>query len=114
MDFLKSLINVSPTLTPPPEATMVVVKPIHPYYPTEIEIIDFVANDMSVLQLLATFAAGCAVILSLTWLLASSVAPRLRTTDKLIALWFCLCRETVALRKRHVLTGTRWIHSPLL
>jgi len=70
---------------------MVVVKPVHPFYPTNIEILNFVANDQSVPQLLATFAAGCGLILGLTWFIASRFAPRLRTVDKLIVLWFCLC-----------------------
>ncbi|EXJ61756.1 hypothetical protein A1O7_02186 [Cladophialophora yegresii CBS 114405] len=90
MDFLKNLMS-SPTAPSPAEPTVVVVKPVHPYYPTEIEILNFVANDLTVPQLLATFATGCAVILGLTWFLASRFAPRLKKTDKLIAIWFCLC-----------------------
>ncbi|EXJ66274.1 cholestenol delta-isomerase [Cladophialophora psammophila CBS 110553] len=90
MDFLKNLM-ASPPPVPPPEPKVVVTKPIHPYYPTEIEIVNFAANEMSVPELLATFATGCTIILSLTWFLTSSLAPRLRVVDKVIALWFCLC-----------------------
>ncbi|KIW88191.1 uncharacterized protein Z519_11302 [Cladophialophora bantiana CBS 173.52] len=90
MDFLKNLMAFSPPL-PPPEPKVVVTKPIHPYYPTEIEIVNFAANEMSVPELLAAFATGCTIILSLTWFLTSSLAPRLRVVDKVIALWFCLC-----------------------
>jgi hypothetical protein len=113
MDFLKKLIS-SPPAPSPPEAAVVVVKPVHPYYPTEIEILNFVANDMTVPQLLATFAAGCTVILGLTWFLASSFAPRLKKTDKLTALWFCLCMESLVFAKRWILMCSRRLHSPLL
>ena len=93
MEFLRNLLNSSPTSPSSPPLAAAVVKSVHPFYPTEIEIHNFVANDQSVLQLLATFAAGCTVILGLTWVLASSLAPRLKTTDKFIVLWFCLCME---------------------
>ena len=72
-------------------------KTIHPYYPPEIDIINFAANEMTVPQLLATFATGCAIILSLTWFLTSSLAPRLKGGDKAIALWFCLCKRRAVL-----------------
>jgi len=92
MDFLRNLVN-SATTAPLSNDTVVVAveEAIHPYYPTEIEILNFVANDRGVVQLLTIFAAGCAVILGLAWFFASSFAPRLRTADKFIALWFCLC-----------------------
>lgn len=70
------------------------LKVAHPFYPVGVEIVNFIANDKTVLQLLASFATGCAVILSATWLLTSAVAPRLRTMDKIIVLWFCLCKKT--------------------
>ncbi|OAP64407.1 hypothetical protein AYL99_00379 [Fonsecaea erecta] len=89
MDFFKNLI-ASPS-APPPEPVTVMAKTIHPYYPTEIDIANFAANEMSVPQLLATFAAGCTIILSLTWFLTSSLAPRLRVGEKATVLWFCLC-----------------------
>jgi len=78
---------------PPPPIPTTVMKPIHPFYPTEIEIVNFIANDMTVSQLLAAFAAGCVVILSTTWFLASRVAPRLKVMDKIIVLWFCLSEK---------------------
>jgi hypothetical protein len=95
MDFLKSLQTLFEPEQPAPALKTVTtaVDPIHPFYPKEIQILNFVANDLSLLQLLSSFAAGCAVILSLTWLLASTFGPRLKTVDKFIALWFCLCRE---------------------
>lgn len=93
MDFLKSLLNADSASRTPPEPSPAVVLPTHPYYPTHIEIPGFVAHDLTVPQLLGAFAAGCSVILSSTWLLASAFAPRMRTLDKFIALWFCLSME---------------------
>jgi hypothetical protein len=95
MDFLKNILN-SPTVTSMAasnEPTVAVVKSVHPYYPTNIEIVGFAANSLNVIELLTYFAAGCTTILGLTWFLASSFAPRLRTGDKFTALWFCLCKR---------------------
>ena len=80
MNFFRHLASSAPSPPSPlpAEPTVVVVKPIHPYYPTEIEILNFVANDLPVPQMLAIFAVGCVAILSLTWYLASNFAPRLR------------------------------------
>jgi len=66
------------------------LKIVHPFYPVGVEIVNFIANDLTVLQLLAAFGAGCAVILSATWFLTSAFAPRLKKTDRLAVLWFCL------------------------
>ncbi|KIW43714.1 uncharacterized protein PV06_04787 [Exophiala oligosperma] len=77
------------TAQPPPEPVKV-LQPLHPFYPAGVEIANFVANDKTVAQLLAVFAAGCAVILGATWLLTGRLAPRLKTMDKVIVLWFCL------------------------
>lgn len=86
MNFLRRTAHPSPE---PVEA----LKPLHPFYPVGVEIANFVANDKTVAQLLAVFAAGCAVILGATWLLAGNLAPRLRTMDKVIVLWFCLSKD---------------------
>ncbi|KIX07311.1 uncharacterized protein Z518_01964 [Rhinocladiella mackenziei CBS 650.93] len=80
--------NVSPP--PPPPVPAPELKPLHPFYPSEIEIVNFIANDMTVLQLLAAFGSGCAVILSATWFLVSTVAPGLKAKDRIMVLWFCL------------------------
>ncbi|EXJ91071.1 hypothetical protein A1O1_04178 [Capronia coronata CBS 617.96] len=66
------------------------LKALHPYFPVETELVNFIANDMTLFQLLAAFGSGCAVILSAAWLLASNVSPRLKTRDKFVVLWFCL------------------------
>ncbi|OQV06014.1 hypothetical protein CLAIMM_10657 [Cladophialophora immunda] len=65
-------------------------KALHPFYPAGVEIINFSANDKNVVQLLAIFGIGCAVILSAAWFTTSSFAPRLKATEKWTVLWFCL------------------------
>jgi len=91
MDFLRNLIDSAAAPSLSKETVVAVQEAIHPYYPTEIKILNFVANDRGVVELLTIFAIGCTAILGLAWFLASSFAPRLRTADKWIALWFCLC-----------------------
>ncbi|KAK4943398.1 hypothetical protein LTR10_017072 [Elasticomyces elasticus] len=83
MNFLK---KATPSL---PE-TVADLKAVHPFYPVGVEIANFIANDKTVGQLLGVFAAGCVVILSATWFLASKAAPQLNKKDKLVVLWFCL------------------------
>ncbi|EXJ92690.1 hypothetical protein A1O3_01242 [Capronia epimyces CBS 606.96] len=74
----------------PPPVPLPEIKALHPYFPIETEIVNFIANDMDLFQLLATFGACCVVVLSAGWLIASRVSPRLKTGDKLAVLWFCL------------------------
>lgn len=68
-------------------------KPLHPFYPLGVEVVNYLANDKDVLQLLTSFAIGCAGILSLAWFAASKCAPQLRAVDKLVVLWFTLSKR---------------------
>jgi hypothetical protein len=87
MNFFKKAV-------PSPLAEPVhVLQPIHPFYPVGVEVANFIANDKTVVQLLATFAIGCAAVLGATWLLAGRLAPRLKATDKAAVLWFCLSKD---------------------
>lgn len=64
--------------------------PSHPYFPVGVEIVNYVANDKDFVTLVSTFAAGCAVILGLSWLAVAKFYPRVRRQDKWIILWFIL------------------------
>ncbi|KKY15818.1 putative ebp domain-containing protein [Diplodia seriata] len=64
--------------------------PLHPYYPLEVEIAGYLANDYTVAQLLASFATGCAVVFLVTYLVAKKLRPTLRGTELLQILWFVL------------------------
>lgn len=66
-------------------------QPPHPFYPLEANIVGYLANEISVLQLLGLFAAGCAVILGFTLVLVRAHNPRLPSSEKAIILWFVLC-----------------------
>lgn len=89
--------------TPPPEP-----KIVHPFYPVEIEIVDFVANDKSVPQLLVPFLGGLVVILATAWLSASRFAPHLRALDKTILLWFILSRAAEAADGSRLIVDVSW------
>jgi len=77
-------------MMPPPPAAAPELEAIHPFFPVGVEIVNFIANDLTVIQLLAAFGTGCALILTTTWLLTTRLAPRLKTMDKMAVLWFCL------------------------
>ncbi|KAF2087060.1 Emopamil-binding protein [Saccharata proteae CBS 121410] len=64
--------------------------PPHPYYPLEVEIIGYLANDWTVPALLASFAAGCALIFGVTYVLVKRTRPQLPATELLTILWFVL------------------------
>ena len=114
MDFLRNLINSAPATPLPTVSVGAVNEAIHPFYPTHIEIRDFIANDRGVVELLSLFAVGCVVILGLTWFLASSFAPHLGSADKWTVLWFCLCMGKAAHKKERTLTASRRFHPLVL
>ena len=117
MDLLKKLISSAPNPVPDVDQSTLdtVAKAVsHPYYPTHIEIPNFVAHDKGAVQILTTFALGCAFILGTTYFLVSYFSPRLRTADKFITLWFCLCKERVAYPGGRLLTSGRRLYSPVL
>lgn len=65
--------------------------PFHPYYPLDLEIPHYLANQWDTFTLVSIFAAGCAAIFSSTYLLVMRVRPRISTADLLTLLWFVLC-----------------------
>lgn len=67
--------------------------PPHPYYPIEIEIVGYLANDYSVPTLLALFATGCAVILGFTHYVAKIRNPDLPASEIVRIMWFVLCKS---------------------
>ncbi|KZF24081.1 EBP domain-containing protein [Xylona heveae TC161] len=64
--------------------------PVHPYYPLEIQIVGYVANQLSVPHLLVSFAAGCAAIFSITTVIVTKIRPHLPRSELLTVLWFVL------------------------
>ncbi|KUJ12347.1 EBDP4, emopamil-binding protein [Mollisia scopiformis] len=65
--------------------------PSHPYYPLDIKLINYLANDKDPLFLISVFATGCIIILTTTILLIRKTNPTLPTSDFFTVLWFVMC-----------------------
>ena len=78
--------------------------PLHPYYPIEAQIAGYVANKWNTLELCSLFAAGCAVIFSITYTIVKRVRPNVSASDLVVILWFVLCTSRVGQRE------TRGVH----
>lgn len=68
----------------------IIPQPPHPFYPVEANIVGYLANEWSMLQLLAAFGSGCAVILGLTLAAVMRHNPTLPPREKATILWFVL------------------------
>jgi len=64
--------------------------PPHPYYPLELEIVGYLANDWHFLTLLAIFASGCFAVFSATYAIAKRMRPQIPTSELLTIMWFVL------------------------
>lgn len=78
----------------------------HPYYPLELEIVSYLANEWSVPTLLGVFAGVCATILFATLAIVNKVHPNLRGSDKAAIWWFVLCEFPIPYVKCFSLTIT--------
>ncbi|KAJ9631952.1 hypothetical protein H2203_000353 [Taxawa tesnikishii (nom. ined.)] len=61
--------------------------PPHPYYPVEVEIAGYVANEKGVLELLSIFAAGCTVLFFGTYLVSKKIHPKLPGSEVITVMW---------------------------
>jgi cholestenol delta-isomerase len=66
-------------------------EPLHPYYPLEVEIIGYLANDWHFLTLIAIFAGVCVVVFGITYVVAHWVNPKVGRGELGIVMWFVLC-----------------------
>lgn len=64
----------------------------HPYYPLEVEIASYLANEWSMAYLLTVFFGLCAAILLITLTVVKRVHPNLHSADKAAIWWFILCK----------------------
>lgn len=62
----------------------------HPYYPLEVEIASYLANEWSMQVLLAIFTAICATIFFGTLAVVNRVHPNLPSSEKAAIWWFVL------------------------
>jgi cholestenol delta-isomerase len=63
----------------------------HPFYPLEVEIANYLANEWSMQVLLSIFTVLCATIFFGTKYFVSRVHPHLPSTEKAAIWWFVLC-----------------------
>ena len=63
----------------------------HPYYPLEVEIASYLANEYSVPLLLGVFAALCAAIVVVTRVCVKKWHPNLPGREKAAIWWFVIC-----------------------
>ena len=63
----------------------------HPYFPLEVEIASYLANEWSVPTLLGIFAALCATVVFGTKAIVSRVHPNLPSTERAAIWWLVLC-----------------------
>ncbi|KAB8230089.1 EXPERA domain-containing protein [Aspergillus alliaceus] len=68
--------------------------PLHPYYPLDAPITDYVPNDASLLRLLTTASIGTATLLGTVFSLTSVLRPNLSKADRFAILWFFLSGST--------------------
>ena len=64
----------------------------HPFYPLEVEIANYLANEWSMQVLLTIFTAVCATIFFGTRYLVNRVHPHLPSSEKAAIWWFVLCK----------------------
>ncbi|KAL3424763.1 3-beta-hydroxysteroid-Delta(8),Delta(7)-isomerase 2 [Phlyctema vagabunda] len=62
----------------------------HPYYPLEVEIASYLANEWSVPVLLGIFFTGCAAIVFGTRLTVKRIYPNLPRSEKCAIWWFII------------------------
>ncbi|XP_077996993.1 3-beta-hydroxysteroid-Delta(8),Delta(7)-isomerase-like [Glandiceps talaboti] len=63
----------------------------HPYWPRDLVIPSYVANEMNQLQLLVMVFGSFGVILVATWILSGRSKKQLALSQRLHLCWFCLC-----------------------
>lgn len=95
MEAVESALGLNGSTSPPA---------LHPYYPLEVEIIGYLANEWSVITLLSIFAAGIAALLGVTRIVAKKIQPSIADTELLCVMWFILSELAT---RRHWSIGRR-------
>lgn len=75
--------------------------PLHPFYPLELELLEYVANTRKITELLTGFFATWGLILAVTYVISKKYNPKLSNVDTAAVLWFVLC-EFALLQKAPV------------
>ena len=72
--------------------TTKLIHAVHPFYPSEVEIVGYLANQWSVPILLGIFAGGTLSILSVTLAFVKRFNKNVQSSDQAAILWFVLCK----------------------
>ena len=70
--------------------TKVAAEVLHPYFPSDAEIVGYAANELGVVPLLGVFFGVCAVLFAATYFVAKAVNPKLEKAELLAIMWFVL------------------------
>lgn len=71
-----------------------VPNPLHPYFPTDILLDGYVANELSVPAVLAIFSAATTAVLVTAALVVRQSRPSISAADLFTTLWFILCMSS--------------------
>ena len=82
--------NSKPTLRNPSPL------PPHPFYPPELNLAGYVANDWDIPTLVTVFFAGWVLVLGATDVVAGRLNPNLKGWNRILVLWFVLCKSEAA------------------
>lgn len=66
---------------------------MHPYYPIDLQMVGYLANEWGTLTLVPIFAAGCIAIFLATYLVVMRVQPKIASGDLWTIMWFVLCKS---------------------
>lgn len=64
--------------------------PMHPYYPVEVEIANYLANKWHFGMLLLIFGSGCGVVLGATYTAVKKIRPDIRNAELWTIIWFVM------------------------
>jgi len=64
--------------------------PPHPFYPQEINLAGYIANEWSMTKLLTVFFGSVSLYLLSTFVAVRTFNPRLRSKEQLLVMWFVL------------------------
>lgn len=82
----------------PPAAPNIV--PLHPYSPSTASIPGYTPNTKDATELVVTFSSIWVPLFGVVWMLASRYNSRLGSADKMIMLWFTLCKGSFSREAR--------------
>ena len=63
----------------------------HPYYPRNLKLPHYIANDRSGAEILTLFAAVVAVVAIVTWIITGQRAQKFCILRRLVLCWFMIC-----------------------